>query len=211
MGAVAVAEHQTAGRGRSGRRWDASPGKALLFSILLRPSPEGPPAPQLSLVAALAVCEAVERSTGVDAQVKWPNDVWIGGHKVAGILLEASETGVVCGIGVNVNQTTDELPAGRVQPTSLRVVTGSPHDRAAFLADLLLGLELRYDAWQWTALESLVPGLERRDALRGRSVRVGELVGTADGIETDGRLAVVTAPGERALVESGEVEVEVER
>jgi len=162
-------------------------------------------------VAALAVAESIERSTGVDAQVKWPNDVWIHGRKVAGILLEATERGVVCGIGVNANQTADELPTGRVEPTSLRVVTGSPHDRSALLADLLLGLERHYDAWQWTALGSLLPGLERRDALRGRIVRVGGLEGTADGIEADGRLAVVTAQGERALVDSGEVEVEVER
>jgi BirA family biotin operon repressor/biotin-[acetyl-CoA-carboxylase] ligase len=208
-GAVAVAEHQTAGRGRSGRRWDATPGRAILFSILLQPPPEAPPAPQLSLVAALAVAEAVEDPAGGAAKVKWPNDVWIAGQKVAGILLEASDSGVVCGIGVNVNQAEEELPAGRVEPTSLRVLTGRLHDRPALLADVLTRLELGYDSWLTDGLPGLLPELELRDALHGVRVRVGATSGAADGIAEDGRLAILTSAGERVLVESGEVELEV--
>jgi len=208
-GAVAAAEHQTAGRGRSGRTWYDTAGSALLFSILLRPAPEGPPAPQLSLVAALAVAEAVEHAAGVDAQVKWPNDVWVERRKVAGILLEAAESSVVCGIGVNVNQSADELPAGRIPPTSLRVLTGMQHDRATVLADLLAALEAHYETWQRTGLADLLTALERRNALRGTPVGVGEVAGIAAGIAADGRLAVVTAAGEELFVESGEVGVEV--
>ena len=106
-GAVAVAEHQTAGRGRLGRTWEDAPRSSLLCSVLLRPG--SGVLPQLSLVAALATAEAVEELTGREAQVKWPNDVLVDGRKVAGILLEQAGGAVVAGIGVNVGQERGEL------------------------------------------------------------------------------------------------------
>ena len=108
-GALVVADHQTAGRGRLGRAWEAPPGTALLFSILLKPPPERH-APELSLVAGVAVADALERALGLSVQIKWPNDVMLRRKKIAGCLAEARDGAVVLGIGVNVEQTESELP-----------------------------------------------------------------------------------------------------
>ncbi len=206
-GAVAVAEHQTAGRGRSGRRWDAAEGEALLCSILLRLPPQAPPPPQLSLVAGLAVAAAIEDLAGVAAVVKWPNDVLVEGRKLSGILLEAAGATVVCGIGINVNQGAASLPAAtRLPATSLRIACGRPFDRGVLLAALLQELERRYTAWLAGGLPVLAAELDGHHALRGREVVVDARVGRAGPITRDGRLEVEFADGSVALVESGEVD-----
>jgi BirA family biotin operon repressor/biotin-[acetyl-CoA-carboxylase] ligase len=147
-GAVAVAEEQTEGRGRLGRRWEAASGTSILVSVLLVPPVEPPRLPELSLVAGGAVAQAIAEITGIEPAIKFPNDLLIGMRKVAGILAESSEGRVVLGIGVNVNQTAQELPADTLTPpTSLRVVLGEPVDRARLLAAILLHLERDYDAW----------------------------------------------------------------
>jgi len=147
-GAVAVTEEQTEGRGRLGRRWEAAPGTSILVSVLLVPPVEPPRLPELSLVAGGAVAQAIAEITGIEPAIKFPNDLLIGMRKVAGILAESSEGRVVLGIGVNVNQTAQELPADTLTPpTSLRVVLGEPVDRARLLAAILLQLERDYDAW----------------------------------------------------------------
>jgi BirA family transcriptional regulator, biotin operon repressor / biotin---[acetyl-CoA-carboxylase] ligase len=147
-GAVAVAEEQTEGRGRLGRTWHAPARTSVLVSVLLRPEIEPSRLPELSLVAGGAVAEAIADVTGVDPAIKFPNDVLVGGRKVAGILAESSEGRVVLGVGVNANQTADELPGdAQTQPTSLRVELGEPVDRAALLAAILLRLERAYDRW----------------------------------------------------------------
>ena len=107
-GAVAVAEHQTAGRGRSGRHWDDAP-SAHSASLGAPAAPGDDSFAQLSLVAGLAVAAAIEQEAGLPALVKWPNDI-AGGREAAGILLEAAEARVVCGIGINVNQEERDLP-----------------------------------------------------------------------------------------------------
>jgi BirA family biotin operon repressor/biotin-[acetyl-CoA-carboxylase] ligase len=203
-GAVAVTEHQTAGRGREGRRWEDSPGSSLLLSVLLRP-PEGSPAQQLSLLAGLAVAEAVEERRNA-AGVKWPNDVLLDGRKVAGVLLEASEGVVVCGIGVNVSQGEGELPASTAPAASLLTVTGRAPDRGALLATVLEILEHRYDAWRRSGLAPLLDELEARNVLVGRRVRIAGETGTAGRIAPDGRLALHRDDGTTVLVSSGEVE-----
>ena len=204
-GAVAVTEHQTAGRGRAGRDWEDEPGASLLLSVLLRPR-DTSAAPQLSIVCALAVAEAVEAAADLDVRIKWPNDLVVGGRKLAGILLEGHGAAVVCGIGVNVGQTDASLPGDTRTPTaSLRTLTGRQHDRAALLALLLERLEARYDGWLRDGLAPLVPELDRRDALRGRHVRIGELEGVADGIAPDGRLRLRRPGGATSFVASGEV------
>ena len=206
-GAVAVAEHQTAGRGRSGRRWDDAPATALLFSVLLRPSATTT-LPQLSLVVGLAVADAIESECGVNALVKWPNDVLIDGNKVAGILLEASTGDVVCGVGINVNQMEHDLPSvTRTPATSLRLAVGRPFHRGALLASVLLALERRYEDWLAGGLAQVSDELERRNALHGRRVRVAGRAGTAGVIAADGRLTIVLERGDTVLVESGEVEI----
>lgn len=147
-GAIAVAEEQSEGRGRLGRSWHAPAGTSLLFSLLLRPGVESSRLPELSLVAGGAVAEAIADVTGVDPAIKFPNDVLIGGRKVAGVLAESSEGRVVLGVGINVNQTLEQLPSGaQTEPTSLQLVLGAPVDRALLLAAVLARLEGAYDAW----------------------------------------------------------------
>jgi BirA family biotin operon repressor/biotin-[acetyl-CoA-carboxylase] ligase len=147
-GAVAVAEEQTEGRGRLGRSWQAPAGTSVLVSVLLRPAVESPRLPELSLVAGGAVAEAIAEVTGIDPVIKFPNDVLVGGKKVAGILAESTEGRVVLGIGVNVNQTAEELPRdAQTEPTSLRIEVGDRVDRGKLLAAILLRLERSYDSW----------------------------------------------------------------
>jgi BirA family transcriptional regulator, biotin operon repressor / biotin---[acetyl-CoA-carboxylase] ligase len=147
-GTVAVAEEQTEGRGRLGRPWEAPPGTSVLVSVLLLPDVAAPRLPELSLVAGGAVAEAIREVTGIEPSIKFPNDVLIGGRKVAGILAESSEGRVVLGIGVNANQTAEQLPAGvQTAPTSLRLEVGEPVGRAQLLAAILLRLERAYDSW----------------------------------------------------------------
>ena len=147
-GAIAVAEEQTEGRGRLGRTWDAPAGTSVLVSVLLLPAMAASRLPQLSLVAGGAVADAILEVTGIEPAIKFPNDVLIGGRKVAGILAESSEGRVVLGIGVNANQTLEQLPAdAQTEPTSLRVELGEPVSRLQLLAAILLQLERAYDAW----------------------------------------------------------------
>jgi BirA family biotin operon repressor/biotin-[acetyl-CoA-carboxylase] ligase len=143
-GAIVVANHQTEGRGRLGRTWEDVPGKSLLLSVLLRPSAPMPIWPELSLVAG----EAVARAIGHGAEVRPPNDVFLNGKKVAGILPEATRGRVVLGIGINLSHTQDELPQDTVKPpTSLSIETGREHDRDEVLRAVLAELERAYDAW----------------------------------------------------------------
>jgi BirA family biotin operon repressor/biotin-[acetyl-CoA-carboxylase] ligase len=199
-GAVAVAEEQTAGRGRLGRVWEAPLGSSILCSVLLRP-PAGPALPQLSLVGGLAAAEAVEQALGRAAQIKWPNDVLVGERKVAGVLAEALEGAVVMGIGINVNQRREELPE---VAASLREISGGACDRAPLLARLLGRLEHHYERWLEDGLSAVFEGLAERDVLRGRGVSVDGVAGTALGISRSGGLEVDLG-GERKTIETGEV------
>ena len=144
-GATVATDLQTRGRGRLGRSWEAPAGRALLFSVLLRPLPPLPRWPELSRVAG----EAVAAALPLEATVAHPNDVLVAGRKLAGILPEARDGRVVLGIGVNVNQRLEDLPTQAAKPpTSLRVETGRDWPRAPLLAAILLELERRYDRWQ---------------------------------------------------------------
>ncbi len=204
-GAVAVTDHQTGGRGRLGRRWEAPAGTSLLVSVLLQP-PLDRHLPELSLVAALAATGAVENATGLSAQIKWPNDVMLNRRKVAGILSELSDGTVVVGIGINVNQTRDELPSeARTEPGSLRTLTGTTYDRAALLGSLLLHLEHFYDSWRDGGLDAVYGELGARDFLRGRRITVDDEAATAVQILRDGRLEIEVAGGDLRAIESGEV------
>jgi len=204
-GAAAAADHQTGGRGRFGRHWEAPPASSVLISVMLHPPTERH-LPELSLVAALATAEAVEGATGLTAQVKWPNDVMLNRRKVAGIISELSDGTVVVGIGINVNQTRDELPLDApTEPGSLRTVTGHVHDRAALLGSLLFRLERIYDGWRHGGLADLYGELGARDFLRGRRITVDGEAAVALQILRDGRLEVETAAGEVRTLESGEV------
>lgn len=147
-GAVAVADEQTEGRGRLGRRWVAPAGTSILCSIVLVPPVAPHRLPELSLVTGQACADAIAEVTGLAPKIRHPNDVLVAGHKVAGLLAEANAGRVVLGIGVNVNQTADQLPVAVSTPaTSLRVETGAPLERAVLLAALLERLERAYDRW----------------------------------------------------------------
>ncbi|MEP7334357.1 MAG: biotin--[acetyl-CoA-carboxylase] ligase [Actinomycetota bacterium] len=147
-GAVAATNEQTAGRGRLGRDWVAPPGSSVLASLVLHPDVPTARLAELSLVAGRACAQALTEVAGVASTVKWPNDVLIGGRKVAGILAEARDGRVVLGIGINVHQTAEELPPRAQHPaTSLLLETGLRIQRAELLASLLDHLEREHDAW----------------------------------------------------------------
>ncbi|MDP9306969.1 MAG: biotin--[acetyl-CoA-carboxylase] ligase [Actinomycetota bacterium] len=147
-GAVAVADDQTEGRGRLGRRWEAPAGTSVLCSVQLRPAVNAARFPELTVVGAEACADAIHTVTGLEPALKHPNDVLIGGRKVAGILGESAEGRVVLGIGINANIPAEELPEGvRIPATSLLIETGEPVDRVELLVELLAALERHYDAW----------------------------------------------------------------
>lgn len=215
-GATWVAEEQTAGRGRQGRVWVSPPGESLLFSTLARVA--CPPAvlPQIALVAGLAARDAIARALpGVDVSIKWPNDVLVGGLKVAGVLVEAITTGsrveaVVVGVGVNVHTRIfpDEIAE---RATSIALASrGAPAaeapDRSAILADALEGLDRELHVVVARGLGMLKARIEAVDALRGRRVRSdsGD-EGIASGIDLEGRLLVKGSGGVIARWSAGEV------
>jgi BirA family biotin operon repressor/biotin-[acetyl-CoA-carboxylase] ligase len=208
-GEVVIAESQTAGRGRRGRSWSSPPGQNLYLSVILRPSLPPQRAPELTLVASVAACDAC-RKAGVDAGIKWPNDLLVGGRKVAGILTELSAESdavhwVVLGIGVNLNSASDDFPADlRAVASSLSIERGQPVPRALFAAALLSELE------QWLDLHAAEGFAPIRDAWRersvtlGREVRVdgdgGEIAGVAEDIDASGALLVRTSEGLERVV-----------
>ena len=203
-GAAAVCDEQTAGRGRLGRDWDAPPGTAILCSVLLRPAADRTVA-ELSLVGGIAVAETAEAALTLSAQIKWPNDVLVNRRKVAGVLAETAGDAVVLGVGLNVNQTREQLPPdATVHPASFLTTDGTRRERAPILADLLARLEQAYDAWRKGGLDALYDGLGARDFLRGRRVFVDGEPGLGIAVDRSGRLQVEIS-GERRLVESGEV------
>jgi BirA family transcriptional regulator, biotin operon repressor / biotin---[acetyl-CoA-carboxylase] ligase len=205
-GTVVVAEEQTAGRGRQGRSWVAPRGRALTLSIVVRLGDAA--LDLLPLSAAVAVCETCERAAPVHCAVKWPNDVWIEGRKVAGILIEArpQEGWAVLGIGLNVDTSEDELDeAIRDQATSLRIAAGSPAERERALEALLERLADRLR----TEPEPLLAAYRERDALHGRQIAWSasgdRLEGKAEGVDDEGNLVVFTRDGERHTLTAGEV------
>lgn len=147
-GAVAVADEQTEGRGRLGRRWEVPAGTSILCSVQLRPPVEASRFPDLTVLGAEACAEAIATISGLEPTIKEPNDVLVAGRKVAGVLGEAGEARVVLGIGINANIPPEGLPDDvRIPATSLLVETGAEVDRIELLVELLAALERRYDAW----------------------------------------------------------------
>ena len=197
-GAAVVADTQTAGRGRRGRRWHDEAGTSLLVSVLLRPALPPSLRPLLSYAASLAVVGTLG-TLGLEARVKWPNDVLVAGRKVAGILLEAREGVVVVGVGLNVNQQRfpPELAA---RATSVALQTGRAADRGVLLATLLDELD------RWRARleqEGFAPVRERWRAVSdtlGRGVRVDDVAGVAVDLDAAGALVVDAAGGRRRVV-----------
>jgi BirA family biotin operon repressor/biotin-[acetyl-CoA-carboxylase] ligase len=197
-GLAVVAEHQTAGRGRLDRVWVTPARAALTVSLLVSPEPV-PTArwPWLPLLTGLAVREAVQGSTGVSCELKWPNDVLVGDRKLAGILVERVErpSGAVAvvGIGVNVSTTRAELPVDTA--TSLLLQDAGSLDRGRLLGAVLTAFSQRYDGWRAAGGGGLRAPYAAACSTLGRPVRAelptGDvLLGTAVDVDDDGRLVV---------------------
>jgi len=204
-GTVLAAEVQTAGRGRLDRRWICPPRAALSFSVQLRP--DGVPAVArgwIPLLAGVAVAAGLRAQAGLDARLKWPNDVLVGGAKIAGILAEQAGDAIVLGTGINVTTRRDELPVP--DATSVALAGGAP-DREQLLVAVLGELETWYR--RWVAAAAAGPGGDpaglraeylRQSATAGQQVRVSmpggkQVAGRAVDVDATGRLVVETASG----------------
>jgi BirA family biotin operon repressor/biotin-[acetyl-CoA-carboxylase] ligase len=208
-GSVLAAEAQTAGRGRMGRSWLSPPGAALMFSVLLRPGAV-PPARRgwVPLLAGVAVASAVGAVSGLDARLKWPNDVLVGDGKVAGILAEQAADAIVVGAGINVSTRRAELPVETATSLALEGAAGTRREQ--LLCAALGEIERLYLAWAGGASPGdpdacgLREEYRRRCATLGRNVRVelpggAAAHGTALDVDADGRLVIATAEGPLAI------------
>lgn len=230
-GAVLLAEQQHAGRGRLGRGWLSPAGAGITCSVLLRPGEPvadhgwaAVPPPRyawLPMLAGVALVEVVRRAAGVDAALKWPNDLLVGPpgdqRKCAGILVETVPNGdvpaIVIGLGINVTQREDELPAG-IPATSLALASATTVDRSVLVRELLPALADWYGRWRGAGGDAqacgLVAAYRRSCGTLGRHVTVhlpggGRIVGAVIDIDTDGRLLVASGDGRSTAVAAGDV------
>jgi BirA family transcriptional regulator, biotin operon repressor / biotin---[acetyl-CoA-carboxylase] ligase len=211
-GTVILADEQSAGRGRYGRSWHSPPGENLYLSVVLRPDIAPERAPPITLAGGLGVVDAVNKA-GVHASLKWPNDVLVGGKKLAGVLTEMNTRGqelehVILGIGVNVN--AHALPPEIASiATSLRLELGREVEREDFLSELLPALERWLDAFFAGGVSALADAWTERAELSGSRVRAGAEDGPVEGepvgLDDEGALLVEDDAGRRHRVVSGEV------
>ncbi len=207
-GLIVTALRQTNGRGRRGAAWFSAPGESLAFSILLRPSDPKPLWPRLALAAGLSVAEALEEYIPI-VGIKWPNDVWVGGRKIAGILVEAGRDFVVVGIGLNVNTSAfPEAVAGIA--TSIRAETGRETALPEVLAGVIQRLALRRTQIG-SGFQEIIDAIRLRCVLTGNEVSlttpVGPRTGTVLSISPNGELVLNTAKGIETLMQADEVRI----
>jgi BirA family biotin operon repressor/biotin-[acetyl-CoA-carboxylase] ligase len=205
-GHLVLADAQRNGRGSRGRSWDSPGGSDLYMSAVLRTQlPLAQLAP-LTLAVGLGVAEAADAflPPGKRAAIKWPNDVWIGRAKLAGILAESTSVGdsnlpLIVGIGLNVNRRTfpEQLDT---PPTSLRLARGEPVDRVQVLVEVLGRVEAWLDRFLEGQLEQVVRALDARLCLRGERARCDDLEGVVLGVAASGALRFAVAGSERELV-----------
>jgi BirA family biotin operon repressor/biotin-[acetyl-CoA-carboxylase] ligase len=214
-GEVVIAEAQTQGRGRLGRRWESPPSVNLYFSIILRPKLAPEHAAQITLMAAVGVADAVATFITQQPAIKWPNDILVDGRKLAGILAEASCDAarieyVILGIGINVNCRIGSMPPELGQrATSLFELTGNNASREIVLGRLIQALDRCYGVLEASGFEALRPHWEARFNLRGKRVRVElgneVIIGCARGINADGALVIEDDKGVLKTVIAGDV------
>jgi BirA family transcriptional regulator, biotin operon repressor / biotin---[acetyl-CoA-carboxylase] ligase len=203
-GTVVTASEQSAGRGRQGRTWSAPRDKALLMSAIVRDLTRRDAL--LPLAVPVAVAEACDQFAGTRCGIKWPNDIWVDGRKLSGILLEGrpQEGWAVIGVGLNVGTMRDEFPEElRDTATSLAIESGSDPGVEPVLDAVLRALELRLAE----TAETIVAAWRERDVLLGQPVRWNGGEGTATGIGEDGSLLVDTDSG-RVALDAGEVHLQ---
>ena len=216
-GELVIADEQTKGRGRMGRRWHSPKGMNLYFSFILRPPLPPSHVPLITLMASLALAEAMEGVAEVRPQIKWPNDLLLGGKKVAGILTEADAQMdlvkfVIVGVGVNVNMRREEMPGElRSFSTSLLLERGEEVNRLTLLLAFLKDFDKWYRTFVRGEREEVLRKWEERSAVRGRRVEVvfldEEIRGVAQGLDRDGALLVRTEEGEMRRVVAGDLKV----
>jgi BirA family biotin operon repressor/biotin-[acetyl-CoA-carboxylase] ligase len=217
-GVVVFAESQSRGRGRLGRSWSSPPGKGLWFSVLLRPSLRPLETTRLTVAAATAIRRAIRTSTGLETDIKWPNDLLIKGRKVAGILTELSaETDrvryVVLGVGIDVNQTASDF-TGELSKVagSLRLAGGQRVDRAALAAEVLRELDRDYFRVCNGQFQAVAEEWESGCSTLGRTVRIRiggrQVVGRAESLDPDGALLVRTEHGHLECITGGDLTLE---
>ena len=213
-GTVVVTEEQTKGRGRLGRSWQCPPKAGLCFSLVLYPGVNPMEVAQFTMLAAVAVVRALNKHLGVEAKVKWPNDVYINGLKVCGILAEMTAEAdrvkyLVLGVGLNVNQSQEELAAARIEASSLRAEVKHRVSRTEVLKSILSELDDLYELWQSKGFVPL-KGLWLQEALWvGCEVVVHGLnqswEGTLEDIDDQGALLLRLPEGNLKTFYSGEV------
>lgn len=215
-GTLVVTDMQTAGRGRRGRSWNSPAGVNLYFTLILKPVYQPDKAAMVTLVMALAVAERISLTCGMEAEIKWPNDVVVNGKKVCGILTEMNvEHGQIqcVAVGVGVNVGLQEFPPEIAdKAASLEAECGKPVSRAALAANILKAFEKYYESFlQELSLSCIRDKYNRRLVNRDREVRVldpqGEFQGIARGINEFGELLVERDDGSVTIVFAGEVSV----
>ena len=217
-GLLVFAERQTAGRGRFGRRWDSASHAGLWFSLLLRTAFPTPLWVRLTTWAGVCVAAAIERATGLGTQVKWPNDVLIGGKKIAGILTECSSDAAgrmfaIVGIGLNMNH--DAMPAELAdRAASLRQITGRTLDRSALAAAIVAELAARLPDVD-IAFDRILAEAARRSSILGKWIRLDaadiSFDGRAESLDSEGNLMLRLADGTLRTMTAGEVSSRPER
>jgi BirA family biotin operon repressor/biotin-[acetyl-CoA-carboxylase] ligase len=213
-GTLVTAEAQTQGRGRQGRRWTTSQGKALAFSLVLYPKVRPDKIPGLTLAAAVGVALTLEEY-GLKPSIKWPNDILLKGKKLCGILTEMgprrdNRHSVILGIGINLNQKASEFPTEiRASATSFRRVSGKQVDRTDFLRRLMRQLEKVCGWWDQGSFRKVLKEWRKRSVTLGAQVRVevgnGSFEGKVSRIDADGFLWVLDKTGLSQKVLSGDV------
>jgi BirA family biotin operon repressor/biotin-[acetyl-CoA-carboxylase] ligase len=214
-GTVVVAESQTSGRGRRGRSWFSPAGQSIYASIVLRPPMAPSQTPQITLMTAVAVTRALQEATGLNANIKWPNDILIADKKIAGILTEITMEMdvvdyVVVGLGVNVNTTAADMPSDiRSIATSVRIESGSRVCRTDLLCSLLHHFESSYDTLQRHGFEPIMAQWREMSDIIGRPVYVDVLdvrhTGIVEAVDDDGVLILKDDKGRLHRIFSGDV------
>lgn len=215
-GTLIVADMQTAGRGRRGRTWSSPAGVNVYFTLILKPEYEPDRASMVTLVMALAVAEGIRETCGVEAGIKWPNDIVVNGRKVCGILTEMSVERdfihhVVIGVGINVG-LQEFAPEIADTAASLEAECGRKVPKAALVANIMKAFEKYYDKFrEKTDFSTLCESYNGMLVNKGREVRVldprGEYIGVSQGIDARGELLVELADGSVKKVYAGEVSV----
>lgn len=215
--AMVIADRQTSGRGRLGRSWYSSGPWGLWVSILLRPRMEPERAPFFGILAAVAVADAIKMATGLDARIKWPNDVEVAGSKVSGILPESGigPSGLewlVIGIGINLNEPSEPMPDEiKDRATTLEALCHKKTDRSVLLDMVLDGIRRLYNLYIEEGAENILERAEDLSTVIGKKLNVigqGEVIeATALGMDEYGALLVEEAPGRTKRLLSGEVSV----